>query len=64
MKIKFETEDDCYCVTQCPYGFIDGYTGEPKKVGSNSCADCFHFVSTDIVNNFIECNYDEHQGRD
>lgn len=31
MKIKFETEDECYCVTPCPYGFTDGYTGEQKK---------------------------------
>lgn len=64
MKIKFETEDECYCVTPCPYGFTDGYTGEQKKVGSNSCSECIHFKSTDIENNEVECGYDEHERGD
>lgn len=61
MKIKFETEDECYCVTPCPYGFTDGYTGEPKKVGSNGCSECKYFKSTDIDNNEVDCFYQEHE---
>lgn len=60
MKIKFETEDECYCVTPCPYGFT-GYIGEPKKVGSNGCSECKYFKSTDIDNNEVDCFYQEYE---
>lgn len=58
MKIKFETEYECHCTTPCPYGFMDGYTGELKKVGSNACSDCTHFKSIDLENNEVECKAD------
>lgn len=64
MKIKFETEDECYCVTPCPYGFTDGYTGEPKKVGSNGCYDCRYCKNIDGENNEVDCDYNEHKRRD
>ena len=57
MKILFNVDNDCYCTTPCPYGFTDGYTGEPKKVGSNGCSECAHFVDIDTENNSIECCY-------
>lgn len=61
MKIKFETEDERYCVTPCQYGFIDGYTGEPKKVGSNGCYDCKYCKSIDSENNEVDCFYYEYE---
>lgn len=58
MKIQFKTEYEWYCTTPCPYGFLDGFTGDVKKVGSNSCSDCKHFVDIDNENNIIECDYE------
>ena len=64
MKIKFETKHECFSTTPCPYGFTNGYTGKPKKVGSNRCAECIHFKSIDAENNEVECGYDEHKRGD
>lgn len=62
MKIKFETEDECYCITPCPYGFIDDvYPAEPKKVGSNGCADCAFFKDIDTDKNEVDCFYQEYE---
>lgn len=57
MKIEFEVGDDGYCITPCPHGIINGYTGESKKVGSNICGDCRYFMSIDNENKSIECDY-------
>lgn len=56
MKIHFEDQNG-WCLTPCPYGFTNGYTGKPKTVGSNSCSDCKHFVDIDTENDTIECDY-------
>ena len=52
--IKFEHEEG-YCTTSCPYGVIDGYTGEPRKVGSNSCSDCLYCCKIDTLNDTVDC---------
>ena len=54
MKIPFE-HDNGYCLTPCPYGRINGYTGEPTFVGSNSCASCICFVTDDFEEDLVEC---------
>lgn len=61
MKIKFDVSRTNRSKTECPYGYINGYEGITKKVGSYACHDCFHFVSIDTDKNTIECNYDEHK---
>lgn len=57
MKIHFEVKDRWSCTTPCPYGFTNGFTGEPKKVGSIACYNCMHFAGIDSENNTIECDY-------
>lgn len=58
MKIKFETTDENECLTDCPYGYIDGYEGTTKKVGSYACHDCLNFVSVDLEKREVECKAD------
>lgn len=58
MKIKFEISRTNRCKTPCPHGFIDGYEGTTKLVGSYGCHDCMHFVSVDLENREVECRAD------
>lgn len=55
MEIKFEFSRTNRSKTQCPYGYIDGYEGKVKKVGSYACHDCMHFVSVDLEKREVEC---------
>ena len=54
MKIPFE-HDNGYCMTPCPYGKINVYTGELIFVGSNACASCICFVTDDFEEDLVEC---------
>lgn len=56
MKIKFEISRTNRSKTPCPYGFIDGYEGTIKKVGTYACADCVHHLSQDNEKRFVECD--------
>lgn len=58
MKIKFEVSRTNRSKTDCPYGYINGYEGTTKKVGSYVCHDCKHFVSVDLEKQEVECNAD------
>lgn len=58
MKIKFEVSRTNKSKTLCPYGYIDGYEGTVKKVGSYACHDCMHFVSVDLDKREVECKAD------
>ena len=58
MKIKFEISKTNKCKTDCPYGYMDGYEGSTKKVGSYACHDCMHFVSVDLEKREVECKAD------
>lgn len=58
MKIRFETEGR-YAITDCPYGYINGYEGTTKKVGSYACSDCINFVSQDNEKKEVECKFDD-----
>lgn len=58
MKIKFDVSRSNRSKTECPYGYIDGYEGLTKKVGSYACHDCMHFVSVDLEKMEVECNAD------
>ena len=64
MKIKFDVSRTNRSKTDCPYGYINGYDGSIKKVGSYACSDCMHFVSVDLEKMEVECDYDEHKRRD
>ena len=55
MKISFEITRTNRSMTECPYGYIDGYEGKVKKVGSYACHDCMHFVSVDLEKREVEC---------
>lgn len=55
MKISFEITRTNRSKTECPYGYIDGYEGKVKKVGSYACHDCMHFVSVDLEKREVEC---------
>ena len=57
MKIKFEVSRANRSKTTCPYGYIDGYEGTTKKVGSYACHDCMNFVSVDLEKREVECKY-------
>lgn len=56
MKIKFEVSRTNRSKTDCPYGYIDGYEGSIKKVGSYACSDCINHVSQDNYNMVVECD--------
>ena len=58
MKIKFEASRTNRSKTDCPYGYIEGYEGTTKKVGSYACHDCKDFVSIDLEKREVECNAD------
>jgi hypothetical protein len=59
MKIRFEVSRTNRSKTECPYGYIDGYEGTTKKVGSYACHDCMHFVSVDLEKREVECNAED-----
>jgi len=58
MKISFEISRTNRSKTPCPYGYINGYEGTTKKVGSYACHYCMHFVSVDIEKREVECKAD------
>lgn len=58
MKIQYDVEHECFCTTPCPYGYINGYEGSTKKVGSYACHDCKNFVSVDLEKREVECKAD------
>lgn len=58
-RIVCPKRDTCYSKTYCPYGNINGYEGTTKKVGSNSCHDCMHFISSNLEKMEVECNADK-----
>lgn len=58
MKIHYE-HTFCFCETPCPYGFINGYTDDTKRVGSHACGDCKHFVKHNDEESWVECNFEE-----
>ena len=58
MKIKFEVSRTNRSKTDCPYGYIDGYEGTIKKVGSYACHDCKNFVNVDLEKREVECKAD------
>lgn len=58
MKINFEVSRTNRSKTDCPYGYINGYEGTTKKVGSYACHDCIHFVSVDLEKREVECKAD------
>ena len=54
MRINFK-HNEGYCETPCPHRMINVYTGEPKFVGSNACAECRYFVTDDFDEDCVEC---------
>lgn len=58
MKIRFEVSRRNRCKTDCPYGYIDGYEGTTKKVGTYPCRYCMNFVGIDTKNKEVEFKAD------
>ena len=56
--LKFEVSRTNRIKTPCHCGYIDGYEGTIKKVGSYACHDCKDFVSVDLDRLEVECNAD------
>ena len=64
MKIRFEVSRTNRSKTECPYGYINGYEGSTKKVGSYACHDCVNFISVDLEKREVDCDYDGHKRGD